>query len=218
LIGEPQATMSRRRLLTCALGGAALVSACGSTTTVTRTVTHRVVRAATITMTTRTIATSATSATSALRTGPASDTPPMCLTSDLTLVSLGGSVATGHTSVAFGLRNHSGHACMTGGYPGVLFLDTAGQGLPTVADHTTDDFFGETQLRELTIATGGLVSFRLGVSDVSTSDSDSGCVSVHGLQVIAPNNTASVAISRTFEACGATVSVSPLQAGTAALR
>jgi hypothetical protein len=59
---------------------------------------------------------------------------------------------------------------------------------------------------------------RVGVCPVPPRDSDSGCVSVHGLQVIAPNNTASVAISRTFEACGATVSVSPLQAGTAALR
>jgi hypothetical protein len=142
----------------------------------------------------------------------------MCLTSDLTLVSLGGGGATGHTLLAFGLRNRSGHACTTGGYPGVLFLDAAGRGLPTVPDHTTDDFFGETQLRELTVASGGLVSFRLGVSDVSSSDSGSACVTVHGLQVIAPNNTASVDVSRDFQACSATVSVSPLQAGAAARR
>ena len=141
----------------------------------------------------------------------------MCLTSDLTLVSLGGSGATGHTLLAFGLRNRSGHACRTGGYPGVLLLDAAGRGLPTAPDHTTDDFFGETQLRELTVASGGLVSFRLGVDDVGRTGSDSGCVIVHGLQVIAPDDTASVDVSRVFEACSATVSVSPLQAGTAAL-
>jgi hypothetical protein len=202
----------------CVFGCAALVSACGSTTTVTRTVTHDVVDSATIT-TTSTMVTSTTSTTSTTSApSPASGTAPMCLTSDLTFISLGGSGATGHALLAFGLRNHSGHACTTGGYPGVLFLDAAGRGLPTVPDHTTDDFFGETQLRELSVAAGGLVSFRLGVSDVSTSDSDSGCVSVHGLQVIAPNTTASVSIRREFQACSATVSVSPLQAGTAALR
>ena len=139
----------------------------------------------------------------------------MCLTSELTLVSLGGSGATGHALLAFGLRNRSGHACTTGGYPGVLLLDAAGRGLPTVPDHTTVDFFGETRLRELTVASGGLVSFRLGVDDVGATGS--GCVRVHGLQVIAPDNTVSVDISRVFEACSATVSVSPLQAGTAAL-
>jgi hypothetical protein len=203
--------MSRRRLLTCLLGGAALVSACGSTTTVTRTVTHDVPRPPTTTTTT-----SATSATTTTTPATAPAPTSMCLTSDLTLVSLGGGAATGHALEAFGLRNHTDHACTTGGYPGVLLLGAAGAPLPTTPDHTTHDFFGQTRLRELTVAPGALVSFRLGVSDVNAAGSDSGCVPVHGLQVIAPDNTASVDISRQFQACSATVSVSPLQAGTAA--
>ena len=215
----------------CVLGWAALVSACGSgaprtvrSTVSPATVTRTITSAASTTSTTiSSITTSSTpSAASTTSAGsaptPASGAIPMCLTSDLTLVSLGGSGATGHSLLAFGLRNRSAHACTTGGYPGVLLLDAAGRGLATVPDHTTHDFFGETRLRELTLAPGGLASFRLGVSDVSPSGSGTGCVSVHGLQVIAPNDTASVDVSRVFEACSATVSVSPVQAGTAALR
>ena len=224
-VGEPQTTMSRRRLSICLLGAAVLVSGCGSVTTPTRssaataTVTRTVTAAGSPTSSSATASTvtHAAAATSTTSTpGSASATAPMCLTSDFTLVSLGASAATGHGLLAFGLRNHSGHACTTGGYPGILLLDAAGRGLPTVPQRTTEDFFGTTPLRELTVAAGDLVSFRLSVVDVSANGSGSGCESVHGLQVIVPNNTAGVDISRTFSVCGGTVSVSPLQAGSAA--
>ena len=142
----------------------------------------------------------------------------MCVAADLALSSLGGSGATGHLLLGFGLRNLTSHPCRTGGYPGVLFLDGAGHGLTTIPDHTTDDFFGHTALRELTLAPGALASFRLGVTDVGSGGGDGGCESARGLQVIAPNDTATLRISRDIFECGGRVSVSPLQAGTTALR
>ena len=98
----------------------------------------------------------------------------------------------------------------------MLFLDGAGKGLPTIPDHTTTDFFGHTVLRALTVAPGQLVSFRIGVTDVGSGGGSSGCENVKGLQVIAPNDTATLRITRDVYECGGQVSVSPLQAGTAA--
>jgi hypothetical protein len=125
---------------------------------------------------------------------------------------------TAQTELGFALRNRSSSSCRTGGYPGVLFLDAAGHGLTTRPDHTTSDFFGHTTLSELTVAPGATVSFRLGVSHVGSGGSDTGCVTARGVQVIPPNDTATlrVMISGGLSECGGTVTVSPIQAGTSA--
>jgi len=86
-----------------------------------------------------------------------------CTAAGLTLSFLGGQGATGHGELGFALRN-TGPACNTGGYPGIQFLDRAGGALATTPTHTTDDFFGHLPLRELALAPGQSVSFRLGVS------------------------------------------------------
>jgi hypothetical protein len=137
-----------------------------------------------------------------------------CRAAGLTLSFLGGQGATGHGELGFALRN-TGPACRTAGYAGIQFLDRAGAPLPTTPTHTTSDFFGHLSLQPLTVAPGQTVSFRLGVSH--GGGSSAGCSTAYGLQVIAPNDTATLRVSLPNGAseCGATT-VSPLQSGQSA--
>jgi hypothetical protein len=142
--------------------------------------------------------------------------PPPCRAADLSLSFLGGQGATGHGELGFALRNTSGQTCTTVGYPGIQFLDQAGNALPTIPRHTTDDFFGSIPETDLTVAPGTTVSFRLGVTHGMTSTA--GCTTAFGLQVIPPNDTATL---RTTIANGGayecqTATVSPLAGGTSA--
>ena len=141
-----------------------------------------------------------------------------CVASDLQLRFLGGAGATGHGELGFALKNTTGSPCHTYGYPGVLFLDSAGKGLATDPTHTTSDFFGATSERELTVAPGASVSFRLGVTHEAPGGGSSGCTTAAALQVIAPDDTATLRVSIPGGAaeCGGTVTVSPLQPGTSA--
>ncbi len=96
----------------------------------------------------------------------------------------------GHGEIAFRLRKTSAGSCRTYGYPGVQFLDRHGGALPTIPHHTTGDFFGSTPAAPVLIAAGGSASFRLDVGHgVATSN---GCATAYGLQVIPPNDTATL--------------------------
>jgi uncharacterized protein with beta-barrel porin domain len=128
---------------------------------------------------------------------------------------LGGEGATGHIELGFALKNTSSGPCHTYGYPGIEFLDANGQGLTTNTTRTTHDFFGSLPLSALNVAPGATVSFRVGTSDVTGSGPK--CVTAHALQVIAPDDTATMKIAfapTTFECGNATVS--PVQSGTTA--
>ena len=121
----------------------------------------------------------------------------------------------GHGEIGFGLRNTSAASCGTYGWPGILFLDRGGGALPTIPHHTTNDFFGSTPAMPLVLAPGASASFRLDVGHgVATSN---GCATAYGLQVIPPNNTATL---RTQIPEGAyecrDANVSPLRAGASA--
>jgi hypothetical protein len=138
-----------------------------------------------------------------------------CVASKLALSFLGQQGATGHGELGFSLRNTSKANCHTFGYPGVVFLDQAGQPLPTVSTRTTHDFFGQAPAEPLIIAPGGIASFRLGVTHGIASSA--GCVTAHGLQVIPPDDTATLHVSipqGAFE-CGK-ATVSPLRPGQSA--
>jgi len=165
---------------------------------------------------TTTASTTAQNASTSAGAGAASVGRPsqQCAATSLTLSYLGGQGATGHGLLGFALHN-TGSACSTGGYPGIQFLGQSGAALPTTPQHTTDDFFGHLPLQELTVAPGQTVSFRLGVSH--GGGSDTGCQTAYGLQVIAPNDTATmhVAIPGGASECGPTT-VSPVQPGTSA--
>jgi hypothetical protein len=142
--------------------------------------------------------------------------PPRCQAAGLTLKFLGQQGATGHGELGFALRNTGAGSCRTFGYPGVLFLDQAGNPLPTQSTRTTHDFFGTTVASPLVVAPGESVSFRLGVSHGAASSS--GCVTAHALQVIPPDDTGTLraAIPQGAYECGGQVTVSPLQRGTSA--
>jgi hypothetical protein len=166
--------------------------------------------AAPTTATTTSTATTGTTQTSTTPSGP-----PPCRAANLLLSFLGGQGATGHGELGFALRNTSAATCSTYGYPGVLFLDRAGHSLPTTPTHTRNDFFGSLPKAALTVAPGATVSFRLGVTHGISSTV--GCTTAYGLQVIPPNDTATL---RTTISNGAyecqTATVSPLQRGTSA--
>lgn len=170
-----------------------------------------------------TTTTTSTATTPLTPTAPANSTtsnstagPPPCRTADLALSYLGQEGATGHGEIGFALRNISGHQCRTYGYPGILFLDKAGNPLPTKPTHTTVDFFGNTTETELVVLPGAYVSFRLGVSHGAASPT--GCTTAYGLQVIAPDDTHTTrtTIPQGAAECEGTATVSPLQASTLA--
>lgn len=211
--------LPRAGALLCAIALPCLLAACGSSarpsadagarTTVTRTVTRS-----------SSSATATAPATGSTSTPTTTSTPPQpagdqCVAADLALSFLGGNGATGHVLLSFALRNTSSHSCRTGGYPGVLFLDGSGHGLPTHPDHTTTDLAGHTILRELTVAPGASASFRLVTTDIGAGGGNAGCVRARALQVIAPNDTATMRVglhNGVFE-CQGKVTVSPIQAG-----
>ncbi len=157
---------------------------------------------------------SADSGGAAIGGGPSSQ----CVAAGLALSYLGGQGATGHGELGFALKNTGSSACDTGGYPGIQFLASDGSALPTTPQHTTDDFFGHVDLRRLTLQPGQTASFRLGVSH--GAGSSTGCTTAAGLQVIAPNDTATlkVQIPNGASECGGAATVSPLAPGTSAFQ
>lgn len=161
--------------------------------------------------TTTTTSTRATTTTAAA----ASSSPPPCRASDLALSFLGQQGGMGEGEIGFVLRNVSGSSCRTYGYPGVLFLDRGGGALPTTPTHTTRDFFGTSPELPLVVRAGGSASFRLVVTHGVASSA--GCTTAYGLQVIPPNDTATL---RTTIPEGAyecqTAQVSPLRSGESA--
>jgi hypothetical protein len=209
-------------ILACTLA----LGACGSSSQSSSTVasTQAASSPATAPATSPTSAT--TTATSTTQTSPAttptSTTSPTgsepCTAADLALSFLGGQGATGHGELGFELRNISNSTCHTYGYPGVLFLDRAGKALPTDSTRTTQDFFGSVPENKLDVAPGQSVSFRLGVTHGAASPV--GCTTAYGLQVIPPDDTATlhVAIVNGGAYECRTATVSPLAPGTSAFR
>jgi len=186
------------------------LSACGSSSTTTVTAGQ----STSSTASTPASVPSTTPTTTTSSTGPVAATP-RCNAAGLALSFLGQQGATGHGELGFALRNISGKSCRTFGYPGVLFLDRTGQPLPTVSTRTTHDFFGSTPVLALDVAPGTSVSFRLGVTHGISSPA--GCTTAYGLQVIAPDDTATlrVKIPEGAYECR-TATVSPVRPGTSA--
>lgn len=209
--------------LSALLVAALTLSACGSSSTGSTTTTGDAASVASTQTAPTTTATTTTTAPAPTSTQPtptttASSPPatPPCRAANLSLSFLGGQGATGHGLLGFALRNTGDQSCTTIGYPGIQFLDQAGNALPTVPIHTTQDYFGTVPKLLLTVAPGATVSFRLGVTHGMTSTA--GCTTAYGLQVIPPNDTAtlrtSIANGGAYECRTATVS--PLAQGTSA--
>jgi uncharacterized protein DUF4232 len=191
-----------------------LLAACGSSAGGSATsTTTAAAPAATTTAPPTTSATSTTAPTTTTTTTPAG--PPPCTAANLDLSFLGQQGGMGHGEIGFELKNTSSNSCRTYGYPGILFLDQHGGALPTIPHHTTNDFFGSTPAAPVVIAPGESASFRLDVGHgVATAN---GCATAYGLQVIPPNDTATLRTTipnGSYECKDA--NVSPLRAGTSA--
>jgi hypothetical protein len=212
------------RFLSAALAAlllTAILAACGSSASSTTTstggnggapVSPSSSTATTVATVTKTATTTASGASSSTSTS-AGEAP--CRAAGLAISFLGQQGATGHGELGFALRNTGNASCSTIGYPGVQFLDRAGNNLPTTPTHTTQDFFGTTVLHRLSVAPGATVSFRLGVTH--GAGSSAGCTTAYAVQVIPPNDTSTLKVSIPDGAaeCG-TTTVSPLTAGNAA--
>jgi hypothetical protein len=138
-----------------------------------------------------------------------------CRAADLAISFLGQQGATGHGELGFAVKNTSNTTCNTIGYPGVLFLDKSRSPLPTRPTHATLDFFGHSPLAPVMLKPGETASFRLGVTH--GIGSSTGCTTAWALQVIPPNDTATlhIAIPNGAVEC-TTVTVSPMRTGTSA--
>lgn len=195
-------------------GGASVSGSPGATATVTRTATSAASPSTGAAGSDSTESGSGGAGLPGTATAPASGAS-VCQAAGLALSFLGQQGATGHGELGFALRNTGSAGCSTIGYPGVQFLDRAGGALPTMPTRTTSDFFGHTSLHRLTLAPGQSASFRLGVTH--GAGSTTGCTTTYGVQVIAPNDTATLkaGIPGGAAEC-ATATVSPLVAGRAA--
>ncbi len=203
--------------LVLALGAALLVSACGGSSGGGSGLSSTAAGGSTPTQT----ATGSSSSTSTpgTNTVTAKATPTSSssayVAADLALRFLGQQGATGHGLLGFALRNRSGHSCHTYGFPGVLFLDKAGGSLPTNSTRTTHDFFGRAPAVRLVLRPGQRASFRIGVTHGMTSTN--GCTTAYGLQVIPPDDTATLRtrIPQGAYECGS-ATLSPLRPGFSA--
>lgn len=212
----PKTHRMRRRLIVPLLALLSL-AACGSSSTGSSQSGARTTPASPATApSTASTQTATAPAGSTTATSGAPSRPRRCIASELSLSYLGGQGATGHGELGFALRNTGARTCVAFGYPGVLFLNRAGGALPTIPKHTTQDFFGSLPNHPLALGPGNQVSFRLGVTHGAASTA--GCTTAYGLQVIPPNDTATLRTQIPHGAyeCQVTT-VSPLQPGTAAL-
>ncbi|HYB30107.1 MAG TPA: DUF4232 domain-containing protein [Solirubrobacteraceae bacterium] len=212
----------RRALVLPLLGVVLLLAACGSSggggstpaTSATAATPPAASASTSSTSTTTTTSTASTSTATSTTTATVAGTPP-CRAALLSLSFLGQQGGMGHGEIGFQLRNTSTTSCRTYGWPGIQFLDQNGGPLPTIPHHTTSDFFGNSTAIPLVLAPGESASFRLDVGHgVVTSN---GCATAYGLQVIPPNDTATLRTSipnGAYECRDA--NVSPLRAGDSA--
>lgn len=141
-------------------------------------------------------------------------TPP-CTAADLTPSFLGSNGAAGHIVLGFALRNRSAGTCHTYGFPGIAFLDAGGAVVSTSVARSTNDFAGPVPKVGIELSPGAQASFRIVTSDVSSGAGS--CPTVAGVQIIAPDDTATMRVSLSSPVldCGKPT-VSPLQPGTKA--
>ncbi len=212
-----------RAMLAVAALGAVALAACGTAggtpaaSIATTTASSQPASTATSTTdpTTTTTTTAPASTTSTTTSTASASGEPPCTAASLSLGFLGQQGGMGHGEIGFVLHNTGNVSCRTYGYPGILFLDQGGHPLPTTPHHVTSDFFGSSPAMALVIAPGASASFRLDVGHgVATSN---GCATAYGLQVIPPNDTATL---RTTIPNGAyeckDANVSPLRSGESA--
>lgn len=183
------------------------VSACGGSSSTTADHTATLAPPTSTATVTRTVTTPTTTTASSASTA--------CTAHDLGLAFEGSNGAAGTIVIYLEVHNTGSTPCHTFGYPGVEFLAKDGTGLNTASTRTTHDVLGSVPETAIQLGPGQAASFRLAVSTVGGQGS---CVNAYGVQVIAPDDTAtmSVAFPNGIFQCGRTT-VSPLEPGTGAI-
>ena len=109
------------------------------------------------------------------------------------------------------LTNVSGHACSLRGYPGVQFVDAAGNPMPTQPEHATTRPYETVGLP----AHGGVASFLLVGSDAGPNGGAQPCPATKGVLIIAPNLAEQVLVPGVGMNCtDGSIIVYPVVAGT----
>lgn len=123
---------------------------------------------------------------------------PQCRTADLRATLSGGDGAAGTIYYRLRLTNAGAHPCALGGYSGVSFVDGSGQQVGASAQRDA----GAGRPRLLELAPGQTAQARLGVAEAGNYDAAQ-CrpVTVGGLRVYPPNQTASLIVRHRFDAC-----------------
>ena len=106
----------------------------------------------------------------------------------------------------FYLRNDSGTACRTYGFPGVSA--TNGTNVVAVARRDSDPN-GYGTARPITLAPGSNAYFTVATSD--TPNGDAPCPSATRLRVFPPDDTTSLTIKHGFSVCHGWMRVGPLR-------
>ncbi len=212
---EHRGMRSPLALVVAVLTLASALAGCGSSTTSTVTTAAQTTTSSSTTMPASSGSSTTSSTTAATTTSSTAAGPPLCTAPMLAGTLLGQQGAAGHGLLGFALRNTSGHACHTFGYPGIQFLSATGAPLPTVSRRTTRDLLGAAPRVALTLGPGAQASFRLVVTHGIVSSE--GCTTAHALGVIPPDDTETlrIAIADGAYECG-TATVTPLQPGTSA--
>lgn len=170
---------------------------------------------ATTTVTASASATSSTSSAPTTRTSAGAAASVPCRAANLRLSFVSENDAAGHGLLGFSLKNVGSAPCHTYGFPGVLFLNAHGSALSTIPHHITSDYFGPAPEGEVTIAPGQMASFRIGVTHGAIPGSV--CTTAYGLQVIPPDDTATLRTSFTSGAYECRdADVSPIEPGPTA--
>lgn len=207
-------------LAAAAVAGALLLAACGGSsntsdnTAPTVTVVHTVTQPASTPATTKTTTdTGPQTDTTATKTSTTAAGDP-CTASDLTPSFLGTNGAAGTIVLGFALKNTGTSTCHTYGWPGVQFLSSSGAALPTHATRTSGDVVGSTPAGALTLAPGDDASFRMVTSDMGPNGSS--CPTASALQIIAPDDTATMKVALDGVAACGKATLSPMMPGDSA--
>ena len=139
-----------------------------------------------------------------------STTVPGCTGANYTLSVLGTEGAAGTNELTLGLRNTSSATCRLTGYPGIQFLDSAGDNLLTKDVRGDGESFTDFLPTTVSVASGATVYVNLGYSDVPVGN-ETTCPPVSTLQVIPPDTTTPLRVPVMLTVCNhGTVDISPV--------
>jgi hypothetical protein len=142
--------------------------------------------------------------------------PPPCTSSQLALAAGTSGAATGHYSSTIVITNTGDSDCSLRGYPGVQWVDPAGQHLPTTPHHGGSFTFPDLPMVTVVLtAHGGAASFDIGGIDFVPPAGDTPCTRTGGVLVIPPGLRQQVLVPGVGSDCqGGGVDVSVVVPGT----